>query len=88
MRYFDRDGGVLDLWHLPFQWIDMVWQMAAGVSREAEAECADGAALFHRLVGQTGEEYGTQLARFAEDAARRWHVIQNCSFHPCYVAPS
>jgi hypothetical protein len=38
------------------------------------------------MVGLTAEEYGAELARFAGDAATRWHGVQICNFHPVYVA--
>jgi len=86
MRAFDREAGVLDLWHIPFQWIDLIWQRVASQQRSAgKAGTLDPKSL-RSMLGQTGEEYGTQLARFAEDAAQRWHGVQICSFHPCYVA--
>lgn len=85
MRYFDREAGVLDLWHLPYQNIDTIWQGIAKQPLPAEADGAD-LEVRYRMLGQTGEAYGAQLARFAEDAAARWHGVQVSSFHPCYVA--
>ncbi len=85
MRYFDREAGVLDLWHLPYQNIDTIWQGIGKQPLPAEADTADPDARY-RMLGQTGEAYGTQLARFAEDAATRWHGVQVSSFHPRYVA--
>ena len=38
------------------------------------------------MVGLTSEEYGVELARFAESAATRWHVMQIANFHPVYAA--
>jgi len=86
MRYFDSSAGVLDLWHIPYHWIDIIWQMVAG-RRAALQEGEDlDAPCLRRDMGLTGEQYGEQLVRFAEDAARKWHGAQLCSFHPCYVA--
>jgi hypothetical protein len=79
MRYFDHKAGVLDLWHVPYQWIDRIWQTVAS-NRTAETNELQG------LIGETGDEYGEKLARFAHEAAARWHVSQVSSFHPCYVS--
>ena len=37
-------------------------------------------------VGLSAAAYGAELARFAEDAAKRWHGVQIANFHPSYVA--
>ena len=83
MRAFDWEAGVLDLWHIPYQWIDVIWQHVAG--QQSAGKTLDPKSL-RSMLGQTGEEYGAQLVWFAEDAAKRWHGVQICSFHPCYVA--
>ena len=83
MRYFDRDVGVLDLWHVPFHWIDVLWQFVAKYA--ATGQKVDPESV-RRELGMNGDDYGEQLARSAEDAARRWHGAPCCSFHPCYVS--
>jgi hypothetical protein len=83
MRYLDRDAGVLDLWYVPFQWIDRIWQT---VARQRAAGGDLGPEAVQKLMTGTGEDYGAMLSRFAEEAACRWHVTQTCSFHPCYVS--
>jgi len=72
MRYFDREAGVLDLWHIPYQWIDVIWQHVAG--QQSAGKTLDPKSL-RSMLGQTGEEYGAQLVWFAEDAAKRWHGV-------------
>lgn|GEM_PF-2842673 len=79
MRYWDHEAGVLDLWHVPYQWIDRIWQTVAS-NRSSTIE------ELETLIGESGEDYGEKLARFAEDAATKWHVGQVSSFHPCYVS--
>lgn len=101
MRYFERETGVLDLWHMPAQWdesqtIGRYEALVKGPppdwagfgefpgSREFFGGLAPDRAA--GMVGLTAEEYGTVLARFAEEAAGRWHGVQICNFHPVYVA--
>ena len=79
MRYWDHQAGVLDLWHVPYQWIDRIWQTVAS-NRSSTIEELES------LIGESGEDYGEKLARFAEEAATKWHVTQVSSFHPCYVS--
>lgn len=82
MRYFDRQAGVLDLWHIPYQWIDLIWQTVAA---RKKAGVTDPQVL-EGILGANGDQYGARVAAFAEAAARRWHVAQICSFHPVYVS--
>ena len=84
-RYFDWEAGVLDLWYVPYQWIDRIWQT---VAREQATGGDLSPEALQKLIGGTGEDYGAMLARFAGEAASRWHVTQTCSFHPCYVSKS
>jgi hypothetical protein len=82
MRYFDPQAGVLDLWHIPYQWIDLIWQTVAS---QKQAGVTDAHVLAN-MLGMDGEQYGQRIGAFTEEAARRWHVAQVCSFHPVYVA--
>ncbi len=82
LRYCDREGGVLDLFHIPYQWIDRIWQAVAVQKREG---VTDEDAL-KAILNENGDEYGAKVARFTEEAATRWHVMQICSFHPVYVS--
>lgn len=84
MRYLDRDAGVIDLWYPPHQHIDMPWQGLAKQMLPKVSE--DDPELWQRMLGQLGEVYGAQLARFAKASAQRWHGAQMCTFHSCYVA--
>ena len=101
MRYFDRDAGVLDLWHMPAQWdesqtIGRYEELVAGppagwAGFETYPESHEffGALASDRadgMVGLTAEAYGEALGQFAEDAAGRWHGVQIANFHPVYVA--
>ena len=102
LRYFERGVGVLDLWHMPAQWDDSQtigvpeqlrqarppgWAAARGVPPEYDSFYAALAPdRVDGFVGLTAEAYGAQLARFAQDAARRWHGVQITNFHPLYVA--
>ncbi|MDA0746893.1 MAG: hypothetical protein O2954_10265 [bacterium] len=85
MRFFDPAEGVQDIWHFPFQWIDMAWQLVARQKSSTEPNALEPETL-HHITGQTTEDYGAQLAQFAQSAASRFHVTQACSFHPCYVS--
>ncbi|MBT3342011.1 MAG: hypothetical protein HN404_03340 [Gemmatimonadetes bacterium] len=82
MRYFDHEAGLQDLWHMPYQWIDMIWQTVAS---QQQAGMTDPMQLAG-MLGQDGDEYGALVAHFTTEAARRWHVAQVCSFHPVYVS--
>ena len=84
MRYFDHETGLQDLWHMPYQWIDMIWQTVAS---QQQAGVTDPQQLAS-LLGQDGDQYGAQVAHFTTEAARRWHVAQVSSFHPVYVSRS
>ena len=83
VRYFDHEAGVVDLWHVPYQWIDRIWQT---VARERATGGDLSPEALQKLIGGTGSDYGAMLARFAGEVAGRWHVTQTCSFHPCYVS--
>jgi hypothetical protein len=102
LRYFERGVGVLDVWHMPAQWdesqtiglpADLVkarpadwrgWQMVPRDYHGFYSAIAPG--HVDGFVGLTAETYGAQLARFARDAAQRWHGVQISNFHPLYAA--
>ena len=76
LRYFQHGVGVLDLWHMPAQWDE---SQTLGEQDPADPKSAG-------RVGLSAEAYGTELTRFAEDAAHRWHGCQIANFHPSYIA--
>ncbi len=78
LRYFQHGVGVLDLWHMPAQWDES----------QTLGEEDPGDPKSTGRVGLSTEEYGEELTRFAEDAARGWHGCQIANFHPSYVAMS
>lgn len=78
LRYFQHGVGILDLWHMPAQWDES----------QTLGEWDPGDPKSTGRVGLSTEEYGEELTRFAEDAARRWHGCQIANFHPSYVAMS
>ncbi len=75
LRYFQHGVGVLDLWHMPAQWDES--------QTLGERDVSDPKSTGR--VGLSTEAYGEELARFAEDAAHRWHGVQIANFHPSYV---
>lgn len=84
MPYFQHGVGITDMWHMPAQWdesqtIGRHEDLLAGPMAETP-DRVEG------MVGLTSEEYGVELARFAESAATRWHVMQIANFHPVYAA--
>ncbi len=84
MPYFQHGVGLTDMWHMPAQWdesqtIGRHEDLLAGPMAETP-DRVEG------MVGLTSEEYGVELARFAESAATRWHVMQIANFHPVYAA--
>ena len=76
LRYFQHGVGVLALWHMPAQWDES--------QTLGERDSTDAKSMGR--VGLSAEAYGAELARFAEDAAKRWHGVQIANFHPSYVA--
>jgi hypothetical protein len=82
MRYCDGEAGVLDLWHIPYQWIDRIWQAVAVQKKQG---VTDDESL-KAICRESGDDYGAKVARFAHEAASKWHVLQLCSFHPVYVS--
>lgn len=76
LRYFQHGVGVLPLWHMPAQWDE---SQTLGARDPTDAKSMG-------RVGLSAEAYGAELARFAEDAAKRWHGVQIANFHPSYVA--
>ena len=84
MPYFQHGVGVTDMWHMPAQWDE-----SQTIGRHADllaGPMADTPDRADGMVGLTSEEYGVELARFAESAATRWHVMQIANFHPVYAA--
>lgn len=84
MPYFQHGVGLTEMWHMPAQWdesqtIGRHEDLLAGPMAETP-DRVEG------MVGLTSEEYGVELARFAESAATRWHVMQIANFHPVYAA--
>ncbi len=65
------------------------WDESRAVGRHQEVltlpVSVDSARLYG-MVGLSAQEYGLELIRFAESAAKRWHVVQITSFHPIHVA--
>ena len=84
MPYFQHGVGITDMWHMPAQWDE-----SQTIGRHADLLAGPMAATPDRvegMVGLTSEEYGVELARFAESAATRWHAMQIANFHPVYAA--
>jgi hypothetical protein len=84
MRYFQHGVGRTELWHMPAQWDE-----SQTIGRHDDLRRGPMASAPERVTGMVGlsaQEYGMELARFAQDAAQRWHAMQICNFHPVYVA--
>jgi hypothetical protein len=84
MPYFQHGEGITEMWHMPAQWDE-----SQTIGRHEDLLAGPMAATPDRvegMVGLTSEEYGIELARFAESAATRWHVMQIANFHPVYAA--
>lgn len=102
LPYYEPGTGVLDLWHMPAQWdesetiglpeqltrpVPPDWPGFQGVPDEYhDFYTAQTTNRVSGFVGLTAADYGEALARFAEEAAQRWHGVQITNFHPLYVA--
>ncbi len=98
LPYYEPSAGLLDLWHMPAQWDESEtlglptqlgqstapdWPGLQAVPPEYHGFYAPLAPeVIEGMVGLTAEDYGTELVRFAQDAAQRWHGVQIANFHP------